>query len=159
VCTRSPSLTASLALAALLLAIAGGCGGGKKQEEADWEDVQAALEEYLPRLAEAYTTGNARVLDGLAAPKEVARVNKRIEELQALGRSLEPEFIELSVEKVDVWGYANAFVNTVEIWNLRSYATGSHELVGEELQQSNRVKYQFKRDDDEWLVLYRTISD
>jgi hypothetical protein len=65
----------------------------------------------------------------------------------------------LTLEKVDVWGYANAFVNTVEIWNLRSYATGSHELVGEELAQSNRVKYQFKRDDDEWLVLYRTISD
>ena len=158
--SKRPSYHSPLiALAASFLVVLGGCTSQEEQQEADWEGVQAALEEYLPRLAEAYTTGNVRVLEGLAAPKEMARVNKRIEELAALGRTLEPEFIELTLEKVDVWGYANAFVNTVEIWNLRSYATGSHELVGEELAQSNRVKYQFKRDDDEWLVLYRTISD
>ena len=148
-----------LAIAALLLVGATGCTSKEEQQEADWEGVEAALEEYLPKLAEAYTTGDVSLLDGLAAPKEIARVNKRIEEFMALGRTLEPEFVELTVEKVDVWGYANAFVNTVEIWNLRSYATGSHEIVGEELAQSNRVKYQFKRDDDAWLVLYRTIAD
>jgi hypothetical protein len=149
----------ALVLGLLLLAVAGACSSAEEQEAADWDGVENALEEYLPRLAEAYTSGDVSVLEGLAAPKEMARVAKRIDEFAALGRVLEPEFVELKVEKVDVWGYANAFVNTVEIWDLRSYATGSHEIVGEELAQSNRVKYQFKREGDQWLVLYRTISD
>ena len=145
----------------LVLTLAGlvACGPSEKQQAADWEGLEAALEEYLPRLGEAYTGGDSSVLEGLAASKELARVQKRIDEFAALGRVLEPEFLDLTVEKVDVWGYANAFVNTVETWNLRSYTIGGHDLVGEELGQTHRVKYQFKREGDDWLVLYRTISD
>ncbi len=146
-------------LIALGLALLVGCTSAEEQEVADLESIEAALRAYLPKLGEAYANGDASVLEGLAAPKEVARIEKRIDELYAQGRTLEPEFLELTVEKVDVWGYANAFVNTVEIWNIRSYATGSHAPVGEDLEKSNRVKYQFKREGDEWLVLYRTIAD
>ncbi len=149
---------ATLLLAFFLLAL-GGCGADESPEGVDWAELEAALQAYLPKLAEAYATGDAEVLEGLAAPKEIARINKKIEELYAQGRTLEPEFLELTVEKVDVWGYANAFVNTVEIWNIRSYATGTHAQVGEDLAKSNRVKYQFKREGDQWLILYRTISD
>ena len=148
-----------LVLVSLLAAGFVGCGGAEEQQAADWESIEQALEAYLPKLAEAYAGGDASVLEGLAAPKEVARIDKRIDELEAAGRTLEPEFLDLTVEKVDVWGYANAFVNTVEIWNIRSYATGTHALVGEDLAKSNRVKYQFKREGDQWMVLYRTISD
>ncbi len=146
-------------LVALLCAALLGCGSSESKQEADWESLEAALRAYLPKLGEAYAAGDVAHLEGLAAPKEMARIAKRIDELYAQGRTLEPEFLELTVEKVDVWGYANAFVNTVEIWNIRSYATGSHALVGEDLEKSNRVKYQFKREGDQWLVLYRTISD
>ena len=146
-------------LTALLLVTLLGCGDAEESAAADLESVERALEAYLPRLGEAYTSGNVDVLEGYAAPKEMARIAKRIDELYAKGRTLEPEFLELTVEKVDVWGYANAFVNTVEVWNIRSYATGSHGSVGEDLEKSNRVKYQFKREGDQWLVLYRTISD
>ncbi len=149
----------AIPLAALALAAVVACGGSESQESADTAGIEAALRAYLPKLGEAYASGDVSVLEGLAAPKEMARINKRIEELYAQGRTLEPEFLELTVEKVDVWGYANAFVNTVEIWNIRSYATGTHAVVGEDLDKSNRVKYQFKREGDEWLVLYRTISD
>ncbi len=149
----------AIPLAALALAAVVACGGSESQEAADTAGIEAALRAYLPKLGEAYASGDVSVLEGLAAPKEMARINKRIEELYAQGRTLEPEFLELTVEKVDVWGYANAFVNTVEIWNIRSYATGTHAVVGEDLDKSNRVKYQFKREGDEWLVLYRTISD
>jgi len=145
--------------ATLLVVALAGCGGAEKREAADTSSIEAALREYLPKLAEAYAGADASVLEGLAAPKEMARIGKRIDELQAQGRTLEPEFLELEVEKVDVWGYANAFVNTVEIWDIRSYATGTHQEVGKDLGKSNRVKYQFKREGDRWLVLYRTISD
>ncbi len=143
----------------LSLAALAGCGGGEQTQQADFASVEATLEAYLPKLGEAYATGDADVLEGLAAPKEIARIRKKIDELYAQGRTLEPEFLELTVEKVEVWGYANAFVNTVEVWNIRSYATGTHAPVGEDLGKSNRVKYQFKREGDGWLVLYRTISD
>ena len=149
----------TIALTGVALAALIGCGGSETKEAADWESLEAALRAYLPRLGEAYASGDVAVLEGFAAPKEMARISKRIDELYAQGRTLEPEFLELEVEKVDVWGYANAFVNTVEIWNIRSYATGTHALVGEDLDKSNRVKYQFKREGDQWLVLYRTISD
>ena len=147
-----------ISLSAVVLSALVACGGGESKEAADWASVEATLRAYLPKLAEAYAEGDASGLEGLAAPKEIARINKGIDELYALGRTLEPEFLELTVEKVDVWGYANAFVNTVEIWNIRSYATGTNALVGEDLGKSERVKYQFKREGDEWLVLYRTIS-
>ncbi len=147
-----------------------GCGSAEEKEQADAEGIESLLRSYLPKLGEAYAGGNVDVLEGVAATKEMARIAKRIDELYAQGRTLEPElyaqgrtlepeFLELTVEKVDVWGYANAFVNTVEVWNIRSYATGSHGLVGEDLGKSNRVKYQLKREGDQWLVLYRTISD
>ncbi len=155
----SRQLPSALATAVFLIGTLSACGSAEEKQAADLESIQAALEAYLPKLAEAYSGGNALVLTDLAAPKEIARISKRIEELEAAGRVLEPEFLELTVEKVDVWGYANAFVNTVEIWNIRSYATGTHASVGEDLAKSNRVKYQFKRDGDAWLILYRTISD
>ena len=149
-----------LSLSVVVLAALVACGGGgETKEAADWKSIEATLRAYLPKLAEAYASGDASGLEGLAAPTEIARIGKRIDELYGLGRTLEPEFLELTVEKVDVWGYANAFVNTVEIWNIRSYATGTKALVGEDLGKSERVKYQFKREGDEWLVLYRTIAD
>ncbi len=155
----SSSSQATLPLVLFLVASLLGCGSAEEKEAADLESTAAALEVYLPKLGEAYKSGSVDVLEGLAAPKEMARIDKRIQELIDAGRTLEPEFLELTVEKVDVWGYANAFVNTVEVWNIRSYATGTHTLVAEDLAKSNRVKYQFKREGDQWLVLYRTISD
>ena len=144
--------------ASLLLSVAS-CGNPEERQAEDLDGIEETLRAYLPKLGEAYKSGDASVLEGMAAPKEIARISKRIDELWAAGRTLEPEFLELEVEKVDVWGYANAFVNTVEIWNIRSYATGTHQEVGKDLGKSNRVKYQFKREGDQWLVLYRTISD
>ena len=156
----SPAGRSTLPLALILVATTlFGCGSAEEKQAADWDSVAQALELYLPKLGEAYTTGSTSVLEGYAAPKEMARIDKRIQELIGAGRTLEPEFLELTVEKVDVWGYANAFVNTVEVWNIRSYATGTHALVGEDLAKRNRVKYQFKREGEKWLVLYRTISD
>lgn len=150
----APALVALVAFAGLAA-----CGPSEEEQAADSKALEATIREYLPRLAEAYSSGDAEVLEGIAAPKEVARVQKQIDELAGRGRILEPEFRELKLEKFEVWGYANAFVNTVEIWDIRSYSTGGHQQIGESIGESNRVKYQLKRDGDQWLVLYRTKSD
>ena len=43
----------------------------------------------------------------------------------------------------------------MEVWDLRSLALGSREPLAEDLGQSNRVKYQLKREGDSWKVLFR----
>jgi hypothetical protein len=61
----------------------------------------------------------------------------------------------LTIEEVKVFNYANAYVTTVELWDVRSLATGSREVLAEDLAQSNRVKYQLKREGTSWRVLFR----
>ncbi len=157
--------TATLALAAapvLALGLALGfaaCEPSAKQQAADLAGIQATLEEYLPRLAETYRTGDVRPLEGIAAAKEMATVEKRLEELHEQGRTLEPVFRGVTVEQVNTWSHSNAFVTTVEVWDLQVYTLGSHQLLSEEMGQRSRVKYQLKRDGERWNVLYRTIVE
>lgn len=142
-----------------VLALLAGCGSAAEREAAERQELEAALRDYLPRLAAAYAAQDAAPIQEVAAPKEVARVQKLIDDLAVSGQILEPTFVDLTLEKVNVWGYANAFVDTVEVWDLRSYSSGSHQLLSESLAQSNRVKYQFKREDGRWRVLFRTLAE
>ncbi len=61
-------------------------------------------------------------------------------------------------EDISVGNYANAFVTTFEVWDVRSVALGSHAALNESLGQRNRVKYQMKRKDDGWVILYRELD-
>ncbi len=133
------------------------CGGSKAERTAQTKDeIQLYLETYLPILAEAYATGDVRPLKGLAAEKEVAYVRKFLEKLADSGKTLEPKFGHVTIEDFNVWNHSNAFVTTVETWDVRLFATGSHTLLGEDIGRSDRVKYQLKRDDGRWRVLYRS---
>ena len=125
------------------------------QVEVDGPAGQAALELYLPRLGQAYATGDLEPLEGLAAQKEIAAIAKRISDLAEQGRVIEPTFRQMTIEEVKVFNYANAYVTTVEVWDLRSLATGSRQQLAEDIGQSNRVKYQLKREGDRWKVLFR----
>ncbi len=69
------------------------------------------------------------------------------------------EFKDLAIEDINVWSYSNAYVTTVETWDLRVYSTGSEQLLSQERSQRTRVKYQLKRSDEGWLVLFRTIVE
>ena len=93
------------------------------------------------------------------AEKEISRVFKRVQDLSYQGRTLVPTFRQLTIEDVNVWNYSNAYVTTHEVWDLVIYATGSENVLAEEYEQPNRVKYQFKRDGDQWRVLFRTIQE
>jgi hypothetical protein len=66
--SKRPSYHSPLiALAASFLVVLGGCTSQEEQQEADWEGVQAALFFNDTATTEIYTTGNVRVLEGLAA--------------------------------------------------------------------------------------------
>lgn len=134
------------------------CGPSEEKEQVDRDEIQAALETYLPILGDVYATGDLSPLEGLAAEKEIARIHKRIEDLSYQGRRLVPTFRSLTVEDANVWNYSNCYVTTLEIWDLEIRATGTEQVLSTQLEQPNRVKYQLKREDGRWRVLFRTIQ-
>ena len=142
-----------------------GCGGGGQagEETAAKAEIQSTLEEYLPQMALAYRTGNLEPLRQWVVEKEVATLYKRVSDLADRGMTVEPELRQVTVETVGVWSHSNAVATTLEVWDVRYYSTGSRNLISESLEQANRVKYQFKREDDRWWVLFvpwsRSLSD
>lgn len=149
-----------IVLAFVVIALQLACGEGKVAESArNKDDIQEFLEDYLPILAKAYSTGDVQSLKGFAAEKEMAYIRKYLEKLSDSGRILEPSFEHATIEDFNVWNNSNAFVTTVEVWDVRMFATGSHTLLGEDIGRSDRVKYQLKRKDGRWRVLYRSKQD
>lgn len=145
----------SIPLALSLLA----CSSAESEEAEARQEIEGMLSEYLPVLAVAYSEGDALRLSEWVAEKEIARVHKRIEELADQGTSIQPTFHSVTVEDVKVWGNANAFVTTVEVWDLKSVAAGTGMVVQEIDGQSNRVRYQLKKNQGRWRVLFRTIAE
>ena len=144
--------------ASLLLLALTACEEMTVDEEAAKAEVEAAIRAYLPKLAEAYSTSNTEPLKGLAVDKEIARVSLRINELYDEGKIYRPEFKEITIEGISVWRYSNAFATTVEVWDVSSFALGSDVKLSEVADQRNRVKYQLKRKDTGWVVLYRDLD-
>ena len=146
-------------LTALLLFLPlAGCEDMTFDEEAAKAEVEAAIRAYLPKLAEAYATSNTQPLEGLAVDKEIARVSLRISELYDEGKIYRPVFKEMTIEGLSVWRYSNAFATTVEVWDVSSFALGSDVKLGDVADQRNRVKYQLKRKDTGWVILYRDLD-
>ena len=150
---------ASGALLAGLLLVLAGCTSAEEDSAAARREIQAMLDEYLPVLAQAYAERDATLLEPWVAQKEVARVHQRIEELADEGRVLQPVFHQATVEEVNVWGHANAFVTSHEVWDLHSVTLGNEQPVQEVRGQANRVRYQLKRDQGRWRVLFRTVAE
>lgn len=145
-------------LLAALAAVAAGCSPSAAQMEGDRDAVRELLEAYLPALSAAYATGDVSSLRGLAAEKEVLATEKRIVDIAREGRVVHPAFKDLTIEKLDVYQHSNAYVTTVERWDLQVFAAGSDRLLSEERDQVNRVRYQLKRNDDgSWRVLFREL--
>jgi hypothetical protein len=135
------------------------CAGPKETSEADQQAIEAAIRSYLPKFAQAYATGDVGLLEGLAAAKEISSLDRRIRELaEEEGRVVVPNFRDLQVEQIRVWGHSNAFATTLEEWDLVVAAAGSmHELSRVEGQR-NRVRYQLQREEASWTIMYRTTE-
>lgn len=154
---RRPLLALALLPAFLLT---GACGGASPEEAgANRDEIEAFLEEYLPRMAEAYRTGEVEALEAYATQKERAAISTRVREMARSGQILAPELESVAVEDVTVWSGVNAFVTTVEVWDVRVLASGTETVVRDELNQPNRVKYQLKREDGRWRVFGRQLEE
>jgi hypothetical protein len=149
---------AAVALLAAWVAAGVACGPSAAQQEADRKAILALLDAYLPALAHTYVTGDSEGLHGLAAEKEVLAAEKLVLEQAKEGVVIEPTFKDLTVERLDVYQHSNAYVTTLEHWDLRKVVAGSGRLLGEYPDQTYRVRYQLKRTDDGWKVLYRQTT-
>ena len=144
-------------LAALALALAAGCAPSAEEVAADRDQIEGFLEEYLPQMAEAYRTGDTEALAPYAAQKEQESIERRVRDLAKQGRILAPELESVEVEDVRPWQAVNAYVTTLETWNIRVLASGSEEVLSQEVQE-NRVKYQMKREEGRWRVFWRELE-
>lgn len=138
--------------------LAGACGRTPEEVTADREEIAGFLREYLPTMSEAYRTGDAEPLSPYAAQKERESIERRVREMAKQGQIIDPELESLEVESIRIWGAVNAYVTTVEVWDIRVRASGSEQVVGEELDQVNRVTYQLKRENDRWRVFWRQLE-
>lgn len=147
-------------LAALLFAAFAlhGCGPSPQEIQQDRADVRRVLEAYLPHLADAYATGNTAQLKGMAVEKEIARVDKLVGELAQQGQSLHPTLKQLTIEDATFWSHDNAYVTTLEVWDVKSFVVGTDHQLNELRDRSHRVKYQLKRRGGSWEILYRQVE-
>ncbi|MFQ5525980.1 MAG: IMS domain-containing protein [Thermoanaerobaculia bacterium] len=154
-------MKASVFIAALALALGAlvttGCSSPAEKDAVAKAEIQVFLEDFLPALGEAYAERDAYRVEAFVAQKEIARIGKRLDELSAQGQVYEPTVRSITIEAVNTWSNSNAYVTTLELWDVRRLAAGTDQVLTEVLEQPNRVKYQMKRDADGWRVLYRTI--
>ena len=91
-------------------------------------------------------------------PKEVETVKRRVYELEAgESRTLQPTLKSFEIEQIDVWRYSNAVVTTLEVWDIQSLASGTERVIAS-ANDRYRVRYQFKRRDEGWMVIDRRIE-
>lgn len=161
-CRRSSRRARPLVLLLLALPLVtvalGSCQPTPEERAADREEIATFLREYLPKMAQAYRTGDTEALAPYAAQKEREMIKKRVLDLAKQGQVLAPHLDSLEVEDVRTWSKVNAYVTTVEVWDIKVLAAGSDTVVRQELGQSNRVKYQLQRDGDRWRVFWRQLE-
>jgi hypothetical protein len=154
---KTPLTIVPLLLLLAALVLLGGC---ERSELTDVErqQIETTLATYLPKLAEAYATREPGRLTGLASGKEIASVQKLIEELADRGEAMAPELVSFTIESAHLWR-STVFVSTLEIWDLRRRATGTEVVLQEYLGQRNRVNYHLERAGESWVVLRRQVLD
>lgn len=145
-------LSALLLLGLLPLA---GCGPSEGEVQQAREEIRQTLESYLPLMADAYRSGDLEPLEPYVAQKEIAILKKHINDLLKQGRVMDTHLLDLTIEDFNLPQWTNAYVTTVEYWDVKSYAAGSDRLLGEDPRQFSRVRYQLNRTRDGWIVLSR----
>ncbi len=146
--------------AILLAGGAAGCAetGPDGASEEDRIAIEIVLADYLPKLGNAYANGDFDALASGAVPKEIATVRKRVHDLEMeASRTLRPTLKSFEIEQINVWRYSNAAVTTIEVWDIDSLASGTERLLSSATDRY-RVRYQFKRRDEGWMVIGRLIE-
>ncbi len=159
---RLPRASAPTVVVSAILFAGGAAGcaetGPDGASEEDRIAIEIVLADYLPKLGNAYANGDFDALASGAVPKEIATVRKRVHDLEMeASRTLRPMLKSFEIERINVWRYSNAAVTTIEVWDIDSLASGTERLLSSATDRY-RVRYQFKRRDEGWMVIDRRIE-
>lgn len=155
--TRTATALAACALAALALAAA--CRPASEEVAVEEEALRRTIDEYADRLSQAYAFTDASLLEPVAATREVAAVHANVQQLADRGQRIATDLKELEIEEIGMTDLDNAYIQTFELWEIRVMDLGSERVISVDANQRNRVRYQLKRLDGTWKVLWRQRLD
>lgn len=158
--TRRLRAAAVAAVAALsLLAALAACRPAEEDVAVEEEAIRAVIARYADLLSQAYAFTDASLLEPVASQREQAAVEVNIRQLAQRGQRIATDLKEMQIEDIGMSDLDNAYVQTFELWEIRVMDLGSERVVSVDPNQRNRVRYQLKRQDGVWRVLWRQRLD
>jgi hypothetical protein len=157
--TRRPRAAAAAVAALALLASLGGCRPAEEDVAVEEEAIRAVIDRYADLLSQAYAFTDSSLLEPVASQRERAAVEVNIRQLAEHGQRIATDLKEMQIEEIGMSDLDNAYVQTFELWDIRVMDLGSERVVSVDANQRNRVRYQLKRQDGEWKVLWRQRLD
>lgn len=127
-----------------LLAVAGCHGLGEAR-------ATRLVRAYNDKVIEAFRTGDARLVEGVAGPKEAKKLTGLIGVKLDQGLTLDAQLLELRVLKVERADDA-VLVETAEEWYYRERRVGSGQQIGQDSRDYYRMRYVLRPLDKRWVV-------
>jgi hypothetical protein len=149
---------ASLAALALLTSLAA-CRPDEQEVAVEEEAIRDVIGRYADLLSQAYAFTDSSLLEPVASQRERAAVEANIRQLADQGQRIATDLKDLQIEEIGMSDLANAYVQTFETWEIRVMDLGSERVISVDADQRNRVRYQLKRQDGVWRVLWRQRLD
>lgn len=157
--SATPLSVAAVAVAAVALLALAACRPAPEEVAVEEEALRTTIDRYADLLSQAYAFTDASLIAPVAAQREVAAVGANIQQLAGAGQRIATDLKELEIEDIDMSDLDNAYVRTFEVWEIRVMDLGSERVISVDPNQRNRVRYQLKRLDGEWKVLWRQRLD
>lgn len=121
------------------------CRGGEKAE------AEQAVRNYLARLADAYRTSDASLVDPLVSEAQSLKLVGLIGVKRDAGVVLDARLLDLRFTRVASRG-GTWTVETHERWYYRDRKIGSGEQVGPDSTDTYAMRYRFSRKDGRWIL-------
>jgi hypothetical protein len=147
------AVAAGAALA--LLASLAACRPDEQEVAVEEEAIRAVIDRYADLLSQSYAFTDSSLLEPVASQRERAAVETNSRQLADRGTRIATDLKELEIEDIGMSDLDNAYVQTFELWEIRVMDLGSERLISIDPNQRNRVRYQLKRQDGVWKVLWR----
>ena len=149
---------AAVTVLALLTALTA-CRPAEEDVAVQEDAIRGVIDRYADLLSQAYAFTDSSLLEPVASQREQAAVEANIRQLAERGQRIATDLKEMQIEEIGMSDLDNAYVQTFELWEIRVMDLGSERVVSVDPDQRNRVRYQLKRQEGEWKVLWRQRLD
>jgi hypothetical protein len=160
-CAAHPLRAVAIAAVAALAVVASlaACRPDVQEVAVEEEAIRAVIARYADLLSQAYAFTDSSLLEPVASQRERAAVETNVRQLADQGQRIATDLKDLQIEELRMSDLDNAYVQTFETWEIRVMDLGSERVISVDANQRNRVRYQLKRQDGEWRVLWRQRTD